>query len=101
MGIIFTLLMKFIVSIVNFILLPINALVVNALPNFTDKINYFESLVGRFVSPTLAWFFNTLPPYTKSFIIFYLELLIILYTITIGVHLVLKVIHIIKNIKIW
>lgn len=101
MGIIFTLLMKFIVTIVNFILLPINALVVNALPSFTDKINYFESLVGRFVSPTLSWFFNILPPYSRSLIIFYLELLVILYTITIGIHLVLKVIHLIRNIKIW
>lgn len=101
MGILFTLLMKFIVSITNFILLPINALVVNFFPDFTDKINYFESMVGRYVVPLLSWFFQILPPNTRSLIQFYLVILVLLYTGSLVVHAALKIIALIKNVKIW
>lgn len=101
MGVIFTLLMKFIVSITNLFLLPINTIVVNLFPDFTDKINYFESLVGRYVVPLLSWFFQILPPNTRSLILFYLGTLILLYTATLAVHGIIKVIELIKNIKVW
>lgn len=101
MKVIFKLFMQFVVWIANFFLAPINALVVNFVPDLTEKINLLESIVNRFFTPTLSWFFNLLPPHTKSIVIFYLGLLIVLFTITIGVHAVLKVIHLIKNIKFW
>lgn len=101
MGIIFTLLMKFIVAIANFFLTPVNALCVNLLPDLTDKINHFESLVNQFITPGLSWFFSILPPYTRSTILLYLDLLIIFFTATLSLHAILKVVHWIQNIKIW
>ena len=82
MGVIFKLLMKFIVAIANFFLAPINLLVVNVFPDFTDKINYFESAMNRLFTPLLSWFFNLLPSYTRSFVLFYILMLVSLYTVS-------------------
>lgn len=101
MGIIFVLLMKFITAIANFFLAPINAIVVNLFPDFTDMINHFESLVNTYITPGLSWFFHILPPHTQSIILFYIDLLILLYTAVLSIHVVLKVIHILKNVKVW
>lgn len=101
MGIIFVLLMKFITAIANFFLAPINAIVVNLFPDFTDMINHFESLVNTYITPGLSWFFHILPPHTQTIILFYIDLLILLYTAVLSIHVVLKIIHIIRNVKIW
>lgn len=101
MGVIFKLLMKFITVIANFFLAPINALVVNVFPDLTDKLNYFESAMNRLFTPLLSWFFHLLPPYARSFILFYILILVVLYTTSLAIHVVLKVIKIIQNVKIW
>lgn len=98
---IFKVLLKFIKSIVDVILAPINTLVVGLFPNLTLLINTFTTVINRVVGNTLGWFAHILPPTTKSVILLYFAILISYYTISISVHLVLKIIHIIKEVKIW
>ena len=98
---IFKVLLKFIKSVVDLILSPINLLVVNLFPNLSNLLNTFNSSVSSVLGSSLGWFAHLLPPTTKSIVLFYLGILISYYTVTVTVHGIIKVIHIIKQIKIW
>lgn len=97
----FKVLLKFIKSIVNIFLAPVNALVVNLFPDLSNLLSAFNSAVSQIIGGNLAFFSHLLPPTTRTFILLYLTILISYYTITISVHLVLKVINIIRRVKIW
>lgn len=97
---IFNVLFKIIVSITNMFLAPINALVVNFVPDLSSYISKFNSLVLEFGSK-LSYFSSMLPPTTKSILTIYLSFLIVYYTISITAHGIIKVIEIIKAVKIW
>lgn len=98
---IFSVLLKFIKSVVNTLLSPINLLVVNLLPDLSSMISTFNQGVTAYIAPNLAFFAHLLPPITKSLILVYLAFLITFYTITVTAHAILKVIEIIKTVKIW
>lgn len=98
---IFSVLLKFIKSVADIILAPINLLVVNLLPDLSSLISTFNSAVNQVVGTNLAFFAHLLPPITKNLILIYLGFLITYYTITLSAHAILKVINIIKAIKIW
>lgn len=98
---IFKVLLKFIKSVANAILLPVNALVVNLVPDVAEKISTFNNTISTIFGSSMGYISNFIPPYTKTLIIFYLGFLITYYTIVISVHAILKVIEIIKAIKVW
>lgn len=101
MGVLFTLLMKFIVSITNFFLYPANTIIVDYFPDFAQTINRFNALVGQLITNKIAYWFYILPSNTRNAILFYLALLLAINTISLALHVVIKVITIIKNVKIW
>lgn len=98
---IFKVLFAVIKGIANVFLMPVNLVVSTAFPSFTTMIARFNVGISNYVGGALGWFSNLLPPYTKQFILLYLSVLLIYYTISITVHLIMKVIYIIKAIKIW
>lgn len=98
---IFTVLLKFIKSVADFVLTPINLLVVNLLPDLSNLISSFNAGVTQLIGPNLAFFAHLLPPNTRALILFYLGFLVAYYTTTIAAHAVFKVIKIIKAIKVW
>lgn len=98
---IFKVLFKVISSITNIILAPINALIGPLLPDFTAMLNTFTYVLNHYIAGGITWFFSILPPMCKTYIIIYLTFLVAYYTISISVHLIMKVYTIIKNIKIW
>lgn len=98
---IFKVLFTIIRKIVDIFMLPINALVVNLFPDLSNIINTFNSAVRSLIGGSLGYFANILPPITRSIILLWLGILISYYTIVFSVHLIMKVIEIIKAIKIW
>lgn len=98
---IFSVFFDVIKGIVDAFLIPVNALIVNVFPNFNNILNAFNTLIDRYIGNVVSWFSYLLPPNTRTLILFYLSALIVFYTITISAHAILKLIHIIKNIKIW
>lgn len=98
---IFSVFLKFIKSIVNIFLTPINALVVGLFPDLSNLLSSFNAFVEQFIGVNLAFFSHMLPPNTRTMILFYLGLLISYYTISITAHGIYKIITIIKQIKIW
>lgn len=98
---IFKVLFKVITSIVNTILIPINVLAKNLLPDFTNMIATFNYVLNNILGSAFTWFFSILPPNCRTFIILYLSFLISFYTVSITLHAILKVYTIIKRVKVW
>lgn len=97
---IFQVLFSIIVAITNIFLAPINALVVNLVPDLSNLITFFNNGVLT-IGSKLAYFSSMLPPTTKTCITIYLTFLISYYGISYTIHGILKVIQIIKAIKVW
>lgn len=101
---IFKALLTLIANIVSVFMTPINAIVSAAFPDLTTNINTFKTYVGNLVYHCLNfynWFLNIFPTPIQNLINLYLSILVIKYTITISIHIIIKVITIIKQIKIW
>lgn len=101
---IFKALLTLIANIVSVILTPINLLVANAFPDFTSYLNVFKTYVVHLVAQCLGfynYFLNIFPNNIRGLINLYLSILVIKYTVTLSIHVIVKVIKIIKAIKIW
>lgn len=98
---IFTVIFKILKSVLNIVLLPINALLVGVFPDFSNMISTFVSLLNTYISPTLSYFSSILPPITRSLILIYLGFLVSYYTISYSVHAIIKLFKLIQRIKFW
>ena len=98
---IFKVLFKVIKSIAELFLAPVNLLIVNLFPDFSNMISTFNNAVSSLIGGGLAYFSSILPTNTRSMIALYLIVLISYYTILTGFHLIMKVITILKNLKVW
>lgn len=101
MAIFFKTLFSVISSVANVFLYPVNTVVSTSFPSFATQLTNFRLLVLKYLGQPIAYFFNILPPNTKQVILFYIACLGACYTITLGVHAVVKIIELIKNVKIW
>lgn len=97
----FNTLLNFMVGVANIFLAPVNSLVVNALPSFTEWVSNFTQLINTYLGNGLAYIFSLLPPNTRTLVLLYITILIVCYTITFAIHVILKIIEVIKQIKIW
>lgn len=93
--------LNFLVGVANIFLTPVNTLLTNVFPDLSANITHFTNLVTTYFGTGLSFFFHLLPPNTRQLILLYLTLLIICYTITISLHVILKVIELLRHIKIW
>lgn len=98
---IFNVFFNIIKSIVGIFLTPINLLVSKIFPDLSQLISTFNAAVERLIGSSLGFFAHLLPPTTRSLVLLWLGVLISYYTISYSVHLILKVITIIKKLKIW
>lgn len=99
--IIFKVLFNIMKTLAQGLLLPINAIVANAFPSFSELISTFNYVLNNYLGRGLSYFFNILPVHTRHLILLYLTILITYYTISFTVHAILKVFTILKNIKVW
>lgn len=97
----FNVLFGVIKSILNIGLAPINLLVVNLFPDFSNLISTFNSTLTTYVSPTIGYFSSILPPNSRNIILLYLTFLVSYYTIVYSAHAIIKIFKIIQRIKFW
>lgn len=98
---IFNVLFKVIKSVMNILLLPINALVANLFPDFSNLISTFNQGVQTYIGGGLGYFSSILPPNTKNLVLLYLTFLVSYYTIVYSAHAIIKIFHIIQRVKFW
>ena len=98
---IFNVFFKIIKKIVEIFLTPINLLVVNLFPNLSNIITTFNNAVSTLIGGTIGYFSSILPPITRTIILLWFSILISYYGVLFPIHVVMKVIEIIKKIKVW
>lgn len=101
---IFSGLLKFIGNLIGVATFPIDTILSTAFPNFSNNISNFNTMLDTLVfrcSRAVGNIFGILPPNTKNSIILYLSILIIIFTVSLAIHAIIKIFEIIKAIKIW
>lgn len=88
-------------SIVAIFMTPINLLVVGLFPNLATIITNFNNGVNTYIGRPIAYFSSMLPPITRSVILIWFGVLIAYYGVSFSVHVILKIIEIVKKVKIW
>ena len=92
---------KIITTIVGSALSPINNLVTNLFPDFSNLISTFNYGVTNYIIPKLSYFSVLIPPNTRTFIVLYLTFLITYYSMSFTLHLIVKIFKVIQRVKFW
>lgn len=98
---IFSVLFGVIKSILNIGLAPVNLLVVNLFPDFSNLISTFNTAVETYIGTGIGYFSSILPPNTRNIILLYLTFLISYYVVVYSAHAIIKIFKIIQRIKFW
>ena len=97
---IFKFLLNILASLVQVVVWPINQIIVNALPDLSEKIqqvsNGFNSLFSG-----LGWALGMLPSSVLVVLIFIVSVEIIKHSIYLSTHAILKIWTILQKIKFW
>lgn len=93
--------MKLVSSVVDIVLLPVNALISGIFPDFASSINNFNNFVSNYVGGTIGYFSSILPPITRQVIGIWLAFLITYYGVVWSYSLVIKIYNVIQKIKFW
>ncbi len=98
---IFSGLFKLLNSIIDLVLTPLNLLVSNIFPDFSQMVGSFTTAVDTYMGNGLAYFFSMLPGVTRYVVLLYLTLLIGYYTISVNAFAITKIWSLIQKIKVW
>lgn len=97
---IFKVFMNLLLSIASIITAPVNAIIRNDFPSFSTQLQNFSTLLSNFVGSKLTYFIYIIPGNILTYITWIIDSLIILFTISIAAHTIIKVISLIKNVKV-
>lgn len=89
------------ISIVNFVLTPINLLVSNLFPDVSQYIAIFNNFVNTRIGTGFGYFFSILPPFTKGLIIIWLSFCVVYYPVYYTYIGIVKLYNVIQRIKLW
>lgn len=87
-------------NLLSIICWPINQLIINALPDISEKITYITNNLSSVFSG-LTWAISILPPVVVSTLLFILTLEVAKHTIFTSTHALIKVWNLIQKIKFW
>ena len=90
-----------IISFLNIVLTPINALFNNLFPNMATAISQFNSFVTTYIGNNLAWFWNLLPPIFRGLVGTWFTFVIAYYGIYFTYLGFMKIWNVIQKIKFW
>lgn len=96
----FNFLLEIIMTIVQLICLPLNALFNGIFPDFSDKLTAIDNgLESAFSS--LSWAINIIPPFVREVLLFIFTLELSLLVILKSTHLTAKAWAILQKLKFW
>ncbi len=96
----FSLLLKLIMTLVQIICLPINALFENVFPDFSDKITLIENGLNSAYSG-LSFAVSIIPPMVRETIAFIISIEIAMLVVMKSTHMTNKVWSLLQKIKFW
>lgn len=95
------LIINFITTIVNALLIPINSLFETLLPDLSTLISNFSSFLVLIATGPFALLFNLFPPTCKSLLLLWLTILIAYYSIIWVYRGIILIPKIVNKIKFW
>lgn len=94
-------LMSLVTSILDIVLLPVNALIENIFPDMSNAINTFSNFVSTYIGGSIGYFASILPPISRSIIILWFTFLISYYGVVWSYTAIIKIWNVIQKIKFW
>lgn len=96
----FNIIINLVATVVQLITFPLNAIIVQALPDFSNKITEVTETLSSVFS-SMFWAIGLLPTPIIITLLFILSVEIAKHTIYISTHTLIKVWAIIQKIKFW
>lgn len=96
----FNFLLTIIMSIVQLICLPLNALFDGIFPDFTEKITFIHDGLESVFSP-LSWAISIIPPMVRETMLFIFTIELSILVILRSSHMTSKVWSILQKLKFW
>lgn len=87
-------------TVIQIVVWPVNAIIVNALPDLTTQINQVSSGINTLFNG-MGWSLGLLPPGILGVLIFILTVEIAKHTIYLSTHTLIKVWNVFQKIKFW
>jgi len=89
------------ISVVSFLLTPLNALFTNLFPDVSTAISTFNTFVTNYIGGSLTYFFSMFPPIFRSLLVLWFTFIISYYTVYYTYNGLVKVFNIIQKVKFW
>lgn len=99
-GAIFKFILNAIVSLIQVIVWPINQLIIAALPDLSSQITSVTSGITQLFAG-LGWAGSILPLSLISILVFVISIWLIVRTVSISNHMLVKAWNILQKIKFW
>lgn len=93
--------LKALVSVVNFLLTPLNLVFTKLLKVAIALLISGNKFVNTYIGNSLSYFFSILPPIFRGLLILWFTFIIAYYTIYYTYVAILKIFNIIQKIKFW
>ena len=92
--------LNLVATIIQVILIPINLIITNVLPDLTSQINQVVNGISELFSG-IGWALGLLPPGILPVLLFIITIEICKHTIWANAHMIVKVWNVLQKIKFW
>ena len=96
----FNIIINMIASVIQIIVWPINQIIVNVMPDVSDKILVVTNTLNT-VFNSITWGLGLLPPFLVETLLFIVTIEIAKHTIFMSTHMLIKVWNVFQKIKFW
>lgn len=96
----FNIIINMIASVIQIIVWPINQIIVNVMPDVSDKILVVTNTLNT-VFEAITWGLGLLPPFLVETLLFIVTIEIAKHTIFMSTHMLIKVWNVFQKIKFW
>lgn len=96
----FNIIINMIASVIQIIVWPINQIIVNVMPDVSDKILVVTNTLNT-VFDAISWGLGLLPSFLVETLLFIVTVEIAKHTIFTSTHMLIKVWNVFQKIKFW
>lgn len=96
----FNIIINMIASVIQIIVWPINQIIVNVMPDVSDKILFVTNTLNT-VFDAITWGLGLLPSFLVETLLFIVTIEIAKHTIFTSTHMLIKVWNVFQKIKFW
>lgn len=93
--------LNILIKVIDIILTPLNLLFDNLFPSASTLISNFTTFVNNYISGGLVYFFEMIPPITRSLLVIWITFVISYYGVYYAYVGIKKIFDIIQKVKLW